>query len=97
MLVHLADGIRLSNGQRYASEPNLLLLLSGTWIEDEAILVSGLIEVKHLIDWAGDRVKTPLAKALSTYPVFLDEPQHRRLVVRSMVHEILQRPCRYDQ
>src|SRR6266852_8511865 len=78
-------------------EPNLLRMLSGSGIEDEAIFVSGLIEVKHLIDGAGDRVKTPLADALPTEPVVLDEPNHGCLVGRSVVYEILPRPRRDDQ
>src|SRR5216683_1940958 len=75
---------------------NLLRMLSGSGIEDEAIFVSGLIEVKHLIDGAGDRVKTPLADALPTEPVVLDEPNHGCLVGRSVVYEILPRPRRDD-
>src|SRR5216684_4573449 len=55
------------------------------------------IEIKHLIDGAGDRIKTPLANALSAEPVILDEPKHRRLVGCRVVYEILQRPWRYDQ
>src|ERR1051326_5601898 len=87
----------LSARSREPQRTSLLRSLASVGIKNESLSVPGFIEIEHLIDGACDRIKTPLADALSTQPVILDEPQHRRLVCHRVVHEILQRPWRYDQ
>jgi hypothetical protein len=67
------------NTQKFADR-NYSVLLTGAGIEDEAIFVPGLIEIKHLIDGLAIASKLPWPMRCPL-TVVLDEAQHRRLVV----------------
>lgn len=60
---------------------------AGIRVEDEDAILAATIEVKHIVDRAGDGIERP-SNALAAKPVILNKTDNRALIRRGVIHEV---------